>query len=134
MKVVFAASLKQEEMIRELISHLYQSVFPLYFTEEEIRDMKRLSVLKTPETGVEWLNSAEDAFRIIAALQVLISMLETTSLPGERKDYQRMFIKNKHILEEHGISFPFTYTQFCLLHKEDLAYTMFATAANQYLL
>ncbi|RWR14635.1 DUF5365 family protein [Siminovitchia fortis] len=134
MKVVFAASLEQKKMINDLIDHLYHSVFPLYFEAGEIKEFIRWEVLKAPDEKEEWLETADDAFRIIAALQVLISLLELKSLPGENKDYENLFYKNKWILEKYHISFPFTYRQFSSLHNSDLALSMFTSAANEFLI
>lgn len=134
MRVVFAASLEQKKMIRELIDHLYYSVFPLFFEEREIKEFILWEVLKAPDEKEEWLETADDAFRIIAALQVLVSLLEMKSLPVDHTDYQRIFYKNKCILEQYDISFPFTYGQFSTLHNADVAFSMFARAANEYLI
>ncbi|GIN19341.1 DUF5365 family protein [Siminovitchia fordii] len=134
MRVVFAASLEQKKMISDLIDHLYHSVFPLYFEEGEIKDFIRWEVLKTPEEEEEWLETASNAFHIIASLQVLISLLELDSLPVNHPEYQRIFTQNKWILERYHISFPFTYCQFSSLHRHDMAFGMFSKAANEYLI
>ncbi|VEF48810.1 YhcU [Bacillus freudenreichii] len=134
MRVVFAASLEQKKMIKDLIDHLYHSVFPLYFDEVEIEELLRWEVLDTPSEKEEWLETANDAYRIIVALQVLILLLEVRSLPGENGDYQKIFCRNKGILEKYGLSFPFTYKQFSSLHNPGLAFSMFASPANEYLI
>ncbi len=134
MRVVFAASKEQKKMISDLIDHLYHSVFPLYFEEMEIDEFIRGEVLKTPGLQEEWLETANDAFQIIAALQVLISLLELNALPIDHSEYQRIFTRNKHILECFDISFPFTYYQFSVLHRPEMAFSLFSRAANEYLI
>lgn len=134
MRVVYAASLGQKKMINELIDELYNSVFPLYFEEGEIKEFILWEVLKTPDEREEWLETANDAFRIIAALHVLISLLKLNSLPMDHPEYQSIFSKNKRVLERYHISFPFTYCQFSALHRPDEAFSMFSRAANEYLI
>ncbi|GIN90301.1 hypothetical protein J6TS1_00590 [Siminovitchia terrae] len=134
MRVVFAASLEQKEMISNLIDHLYHSIFPLYFEEAAINEFVRGEVLKTPGEREEWLETANDAFQIIAALQVIISLLELNSLPIDHSEYKRIFTRNKRILERFDISFPFTYYQFSVLHRPEMAFSMFSRAANEYLI
>lgn len=134
MKVVFAASLEQKRVIRDLIEHLYHSVFPLYFDKEEIKELSCCEVLNTPCEKEEWLETANDAYRIIASLQVIISLLELNSLPIDYPKYETIFTKNKCTLERYHISFPFTYDQFSTLHSPDVAFSMFSKAANEYLI
>ncbi|RST75116.1 hypothetical protein D4T97_007590 [Siminovitchia acidinfaciens] len=134
MRVVFAASLEQKKMIKDLIDHLYHSVFPLYFDEVETKELIRWEVLNTPSEQEEWLETANDAYRIIVALQVLISLLELRSLPVDNEDYKKIFFRNKCILEKYGLSFPFTYNQFASLHNTGLAFSMFTSPANEYLI
>lgn len=133
MRVVFAASIVQKKTIDNLVDHLYHVVFPLYFDDKEVKELICWDVLTTPEEE-DWLETANDAYHIIAALQVLISLLESNSLPTDQPEYQKIFRKNKLILERYQISFPFTYGQFAALHKPDMAFTMFSKVANEYLL
>ena len=133
MRVVLAATLEQRKVIEDLKNHLYHSVFPLYFNHEEIGELQSSKVLETPERE-DWLETVEDACRVIASLQVMISLLKVKRLPLEDFCYKNIFNKNKRILQQFQISFPFTYSQFAERHQADLAFSMFARVANEFMI
>lgn len=130
MRVVLAATLEQRRMIEELRDHLSFCVFPLYFENQELNELQSSDVLKIPERE-DWLETMEDACRIIASLQVMISLLKTEEFSLEDSYYMNIFNKNKRILNDYQISFPFTYSQFTERHRADLAFSMFAAPANE---
>lgn len=108
-KVVFASTPCQEEKIKELVKQLYWGVFPNYFTDEEIREYERMKVLSLPTSYLEQVGTLKEAYKVIASLQTIISILESESLDDQ---YMETFYKNSSILKEYDLNFPFEYRQF----------------------
>ncbi|WP_442599000.1 YhcU family protein [Neobacillus sp. D3-1R] len=109
MKVVFASTPEQEEKIKELIEQFYTDVFPLYFSDEEIKEFKRLQVLHTSEETFHDLGTLKDAYQVITSLQTLCHILEGNHLNSK---YDLLFDKNAETLNEFGLSFPFRFENF----------------------
>jgi hypothetical protein len=105
LRIVFASTPSQEEEICELVRYIYSKVFPLFYTDEEIKEFEQLKVLHFTED----FNTLKDAFQVMASLQTLISILESPILYDH---YAALFNKNVTILEEYGLSFPFEFQQF----------------------
>ncbi|UQD51267.1 hypothetical protein C0971_03990 [Bacillus methanolicus] len=109
MKVVYASTPEQEQKIKELVDYFYSSVFPIYFSDEDIMEFNRLKVLHTSTRHFEYFGTLKEAYQVIASLQTLISILETSQ---SKEKYYSLFVKNASILEEFDIYFPFTFSQF----------------------
>ncbi|OCA84422.1 hypothetical protein A8F94_17120 [Bacillus sp. FJAT-27225] len=126
MRIVFASTPGQEEEINGLIHCFYSRILPLYFTEKEILEFKRLSVLHMESASYGTLR---DAFYVMASLQTIIFILEAP-VPG---DYHRaLFEKNADNLRDYGLYFPFDYSSFVPEKKgADSIFNMYAPAANQ---
>ena len=108
-KVVFASTPCQEEEIKELINQLYSEVFPNYFTDDEIHEYEKRKVLSVSTSHFEQLGTLKEAYKVIASLQTIISILKSESLDDQ---YMETFYKNSSILKEYDLNFPFDYHQF----------------------
>ncbi|EAR66664.1 hypothetical protein B14911_14892 [Bacillus sp. NRRL B-14911] len=130
-KVVFASTPNQEERIRELVDYFYTSIFPAYFSDEDIKEFEKLKVLHTSTRHFEYFGTLKEAFQVIASLQTLISILESSD-PENR--YEGIFQKNVHILKDFGLFFPFGFSSF--IDAKELKGDMFSVytkAANELL-
>jgi hypothetical protein len=133
MKVVFAATEEQKKTIEGLAGYFYTAIFPSYFNDDDIDSFQRMGILKIPPPGEDWPKTADDALRLIAALQVLASILETNILFEKDPFTQYLFEKNRNILAEFHISFPFTYSQYAGGKKKAKPFSMYTAAENEYL-
>lgn len=109
MKIVFASTPDQEEMIKELVKNFYQDIFPLFFSDEDIEEFERLEVLHTSTRHFEYFGTLKEAYQVITSLQTLISILESSELQPK---YESIFQTNAAILKDYGLFFPFDYAQF----------------------
>ncbi|MGN7177718.1 hypothetical protein BK139_21095 [Paenibacillus sp. FSL R5-0490] len=131
MKVVFASTPDQEQKIQELIGRFYSNVFPLYFTDDDIRDFEQQKILHTSTRHFEYFGTLKEAYQVIAGLQTLMAILESRPISGK---YKTIFFKNVQILQEFGLSFPFDYSHFCgeRMPRSDV-FSVYAKAANEML-
>lgn len=132
MKIVYASTPEQEMEIKRLTAKFYRDIFPLYFSDEEIRSFKEAKVLNFPEMQFNYHGTLKEAYSVIASLQTLISILETAN-PGPK--YEWAFYLNAQTLNEYGIHFPFRYNQFTGAKsvKGDFI-SIYAKAANELLI
>jgi hypothetical protein len=129
-KVVIASTHEQEEKIQELINYMYFTIFPDYFTDEEIHQFEDLQVLHTTTRHFEYFGTLKEAFQVISSLQTIISIIENSS---NELVYEEMFYNNTQILQDFGLFFPFSYEQF--LEGENCKHnlSMYSKAANELL-
>jgi Family of unknown function (DUF5365) len=126
-KIVFASTPGQEEEICGLVRYIYSTVFPLYFTDKEIREFEQLKVLHTPDD----FNTLKDAFQVMASMQTIISILESTTLDDQ---YEALFNKNVMNLQDFGLFFPFEYEQFVdAKNMKNSVFSIYIKAANELL-
>lgn len=121
MKIVMASTKEQEELINELIQHLFSHVFPLYFNEADIEKFKELHVLNLTDRNREKFGTLRDSFRVIASLQTITSILETSQLSNLEERYASMFEENCRILQQYGIGFPFLFSNFSEIKSKPIA-------------
>ncbi|MBM7715122.1 DUF5365 family protein [Siminovitchia sp. FSL H7-0308] len=133
MKVVFAATQEQKETISSLLDDFYSSILPSYFQDDDIYTFCELNILKTPSFE-DWPNSASDALNVIAALQVMKTLLELRNIDSHNPHLESIFYKNKKILESHDISFPFTYSQYTRQKGLSHSLSIFTPAYNDFLI
>lgn len=133
MKVVFAASKEQKETIKSLIEDFYSSIFPSYFKDNDIYTFLELNILQSPSFE-DWPDCAGDALNVIAALQVMKSLLEIKNTCPPSSHWEKIFYKNKKILEDYGLSFPFTYSQYTQRKKTSRSLSVFTPAYNDFLI
>ncbi|MDQ0198044.1 YhcU family protein [Neobacillus ginsengisoli] len=132
MKIVFASTPSQEEEINGLVRYIYSNVFPLYFTDDEISEFEEFKVLHTSVKHFEDFSTLKDAFQVMASLQTLISILESSTLHDH---YSSLYDKNVSNLQEFGLFFPFEFDQF--VEAKSLKNSMFSVyikAANELLI
>ncbi|MHC0036860.1 YhcU family protein [Pseudoneobacillus sp. C159] len=132
MRVVYASTPEQEEKIKELIQKFYTDVFPLYFTDEEIREFERLNILNTLDLSFEYFGTLKDAYQVITSLHTLLSILEGSHFTHQ---YESVFNRNVQTLNEFGLSFPFSYENFSFsrhIKAENLS--IYTRADNQMLI
>lgn len=131
-KVVYASTPEQEEKIQELIQQFYTDVFPLYFSDEQIREFKRLNVLNTSDKSFEDFSTLKDAYYVLTSLQTLCHILEGCHL---NEKYDALFNRNVDTLNEFGLSFPFRFDNF--LEKKNMKsdnLSIYSRADNQLLI
>ena len=131
MKIVFASTPGQEKKVEELAQYFYSEILPLYFNDEDILKFEEHKVLHTSKEHFENFSTLGEAFRVIASLQTVISILEAKKI-SER--YSPVFQKNAAILREFGIYFPFDYKQFLEAKRaKHEQISIFTRAANSIL-
>ncbi|EIJ82013.1 hypothetical protein PB1_03710 [Bacillus methanolicus PB1] len=131
MKVVYASTPDQEQKIKELVDYFYSNVFPLYFSDEDIKEFKLQKVLHTSTRHFEYFGTLKEAYQVIASLQTLISILETSQ---NKEKYYSLFMKNASMLEEFDIYFPFTFSQFSEVRSmRGSLFSVYVKAANDHI-
>lgn len=109
MKIVYASTSEQELKIKNLVEYFYTSIFPNYFSEEDVTKFEKMNFLNV--LGKNVLNGTlKESYQIISSLETLIFLIESNGL--EKNKYQQMYERNVQILEELGLSFPFSHEQF----------------------
>lgn len=131
MKIVFASTLSQEEEICERVRYIYSNVFPLYFTDDEICQFERLKVLYPTDKHFKEFGTLKDAFLVMASIQTLISILESSQLDDQ---YAEVFNRNATNLQEFGLFFPFEFDQFAMENNMRNAVLSIYTKADNELL
>jgi hypothetical protein len=131
LKIVFASTPGQEEKVEELARYFYSEVLPRYFKDEEIMEFENLKVLHTTKDHFENFSTLGDAYRVIASLQTIISILES---PKISEKYHSLFRKNVRTLTEFGLYFPFQFHQFLNVRHDNEDYiSIYSKAANSIL-
>ncbi|MFT8321041.1 MAG: DUF5365 family protein [Bacillus sp. (in: firmicutes)] len=109
MKVVYASTPTQAEKINELIQTFYSTIFPYYFSDDEIQQFSSLNILKPTAEEMGRIGTLKVSYQIITALQTIISILE---VPQNTNKYKQIFAKNVQILRENELCFPFELENF----------------------
>lgn len=120
MKVVSPSTEEQEQEIASLVRYFYESVFPNYFTEEEILHFEEIGVLMPNKSTFTYFGTLRDAYQVMTCLQVLLTIIDKTekenSMVTERKS-EELFTRNITRLNECGIFFPFDYQHFLQMNE-----------------
>jgi hypothetical protein len=137
-KIVFSSTLEQEQEIESLVSKFYHSVFPKFFTSDEIQHFQEIGVLEANKADFSYNGTLRDAFQVITCLQVMISVLEKKGEDHSssfQSKLEHMFKQNNTLLNQCGIFFPFNYEHFNYIANQDHAKIdiMYSQPANQYL-
>lgn len=131
-KVVFASTPDQEEKIQDLIRAFYRDIFPLYYSDHDIKEFERLQVLHTTTRHFEYFGTLKEAYQVITSLQTLISILEKAE---PQTKYKMLFQNNAAILKEFGIFFPFEFEQFIeAKNVKNELFSIYSKAANELLI
>jgi len=132
LKIVYASTPVQEEKIKNLVDYVYTSIFPLYFTDNEIRQFMDLNILNIQQK-TELEGTLKESFQIISCLEILISLIESKKLYNQY--YKNLFEKNVDILNNVGLSFPFTTKHFISNQNiSNEAGSIYVKAANEWLI
>lgn len=127
-KVVFASTPDQEEKIKGLIKTFYQDIFPLYYSDHDIREFEEINVLQQ----CAQYGTLKEAYQVITSLQTLISILESNELLPK---YKSIFQTNTEILKDYGMFFPFDYEQFLEAKQiKNANFSVYTKAANELLI
>ncbi|WP_445486513.1 DUF5365 family protein [Niallia sp. 03133] len=132
MKVVYASTPTQADKINELIQTFYSTIFPYYFSDDEIQHFKSLNVLNPTSEQMDSMGTLKTSYQVIASLQTIISILEE---PQNKNRYKQIFEKNVRILEEFELFFPFNLENFN--EEEDFngtSLSIFSGSANTFLI
>jgi len=128
-KIVFASTPDQEEKINELVRRFYRDVFPVYFSDKDIKKFEKQNVLTNDADQRD--GTLKEAYHVIASLQTLLAIFETSKLSSR---YLTLFDKNVETLNECGLFFPFEYKQFVAAkEKKTSLFSTYTRAANKLL-
>lgn len=134
MKIVYSSTDEQELEIKNLISYFYQSVFPKYFSEDEIEHFREIGVLQNVNRRYIYYGTIKAAFQIMTCLQVLSFLLEKGAECGMTPDEKQLLIHNIQLLNENGCFFPFAPENFQSAHSLQAEQALAALPANAYLI
>lgn len=136
MKFVYASTHEQEEKLGELIDYIYTSIFPRYFTDREIKEFLKIGVLQVSPQQLASFHTLKTAFQAMASMQVIISILEISSINEIGCKDADLLEKNIQELAKCGLFFPFTY-QYFLERAEKKAFkhlSIYTIPANELLI
>ena len=136
MKIVFSSTIEQEQKIANLVSEFYHSVFPKYFTKDEILHFQEIGVLQANKNSFSYNGTLRSAFQVITCLQVMISVLEKKAENHSPSlQLEKLFEKNSTLLDSYGIFFPFNYKHFNYIQNacQETSEMMYTEPANRYL-
>lgn len=129
MKIVFASTPDQEEKINELVKRFYRDIFPMYFSDKDIKKFDQ-NVLNNETAQLD--GTLKEAYHVIASLQTLLSILESRILAY---DHQALYEKNVETLHEYGFKFPFSFEEFIYAKENKTSFfSTYTQAANQLLI
>ncbi|MBP3040343.1 DUF5365 family protein [Bacillaceae bacterium Marseille-Q3522] len=131
MKIVFASTSLQYDIIKELINQMYSEIFPYYFSDSEIVKYQQQKVLQLSLEQQSQFSTLKEAFQIIASLQVIISILDNVQ---NCEKYQVLFQKNVTILQSFDFYFPFQFKDFSEKFNNNMPLSSLSKATNQYLI
>jgi hypothetical protein len=129
-KILLASTEEQEDTIQELIKYIYCTIFPRYFTDDEIEEFENLEVLHTDTEHTKYNGTLKEAFQVISSLQTLISLIEADS---SESDYEEMYEHNLYILKSFNLFFPFELDHFRKSFDCQDKLSLYARPANQLL-
>jgi len=128
-KIVFASTPDQEEKINELVKRFYRDIFPMYFSDKDIKKFDQ-NVLNNETAQLD--GTLKEAYHVIASLQTLLSILESRILAY---DHQALYEKNVETLHEYGFKFPFSFEEFIYAKENKTSFfSTYTQAANQLLI
>ncbi|MFJ7677074.1 DUF5365 family protein [Peribacillus sp. NPDC097264] len=115
MKVVSPSTEEQEQEIADLVERFYESVFPSYFTKDEILHFKEIGVLQPNKGRFTYNGTLREAYQVMTCLQVLLTILdkeEKVNTKAIERKSDELFKRNITLLNECGIFFPFDSNHF----------------------
>lgn len=133
LRIVTASTEEQEKHIDELIGKIYDDIFPLYFSNEKIEELKELSVLLPEESQHNYNGTIDEAFQIMSSLQTLVALLEKPDCQQDEK-YKEMYDRNIKILNHYGYFFPLSFHHFPEQPSKNDQFNCFGKAANDWMI
>lgn len=137
MKTVFSSTIEQEQEIENLVTYFYKTVFPQFFTKNEILHFMQIGVLHKDSGYYAYQGTLKSAFQIMSCLQVILTLLDKkitcTSFQLDT-DSEDLLNHNIRLLSENGLFFPFTHENFNLLVETDDERFSYVEPANQFLI
>ncbi|MCP3761570.1 YhcU family protein [Domibacillus sp. A3M-37] len=113
MSMLMSSTIEQEEKIKTLCSYLSRQVFPRYIQSDLVEMFEAEKLFSLDDKTLEYVESLQDASRVITALNTIISILETSSISYS---YEALFTESIHTLQSYQIAFPFPLS-FFVEHK-----------------
>lgn len=134
MKTVFSSTIEQEQEIENLVTYFYKTVFPQFFTKNEILHFMQIGVLHKDSGRYAYHGTLKSAFQIMSCLQVILTLLDKkTSIPLDINS-EDLLNHNIRLLSENGLFFPFTHENFNLLVETEDERFSYVEPANQFLI
>lgn len=138
-KIVFSSTVEQEQEIDNLVTEFYHSVFPKFFTENDIQHFQEIGVLQTNKDDFSYNGTLRAAFQVITCLQVIKAVLEKkveNHSASIQLRLKKTFEQNNTLLNQYGIFFPFNYEHFTYIPNENYRKVdmLYIQPANQYLI
>ncbi|KZZ85107.1 MULTISPECIES: DUF5365 family protein [Bacillaceae] len=133
MKIVSASTNEQEQFIEELVEEMYKEVFPIYFSDETIVKLEKMSVLKPTEETIIYNGTLKEAFEIMSSLQTLIAVLKQAD-EEEKQKYAGLYDRNREILRSYGYNLPLNMSDFLTAGIERDLFSCYTRSANNYLI
>lgn len=137
MKTVFSSTIEQEQEIDNLVTYFYKTVFPRFFTQNEINHFMQIGVLHKDSGRYTYHGTLKSAFQIMSCLQVILTLLDKkkTCTSFQLDLYSEDLLNhNIRLLSENGLFFPFTHENFNLLVESEDERFSYVEPANQILI
>lgn len=137
MKTVFSSTIEQEQEINNLVTYFYKTVFPQFFTQNEILHFKEIGVLHKDSGRFIYHGTLKSAFQIMSCLQVILTLLDKKIVFNSFQldlESEELFNHNIRLLNENGLFFPFTHVNFNLLVETEDERFSYEEPANQLLI
>jgi hypothetical protein len=132
-KVVVASTEEQERHITELVEQIFTEILPRFFPDQEIMNLKGQKMLQPQATDQMYNGTLKDAFHIISSLQAIIAVLDNIDDCKHEQEYQEMFERNSHNLNEYGYFFPLSFSQFKEAESQEGEFSQFIKPANSWI-
>ncbi|MGN1400458.1 MAG: DUF5365 family protein [Bacillus sp. (in: firmicutes)] len=106
---MYASTVEQDEEIEQLLNELRFRILPAFIDGEKMKEYEDAGVLQFQEHQKMYNGTMGEAFQLMAALQLITSLIMGANeiQVEEMSKYQRLFTRNKKILEYFGLFFPF---------------------------
>lgn len=119
MKVITASTPEQQNYVSDLIEKLYENIFPYFFSNDYIRELKDFKLMQVP--NLEDLSLTE-IMEVTAAIQTITTILDQLAKSNQKLDeYSEAFNKNAVILSKYHIDFPFKLVDFHMVQTGEIS-------------
>lgn len=120
MKIVFAATTEQEEVIEQLISNLRSNILPMCVSEMDLKTYTEMGLLQFSRHSHLYNGTLREAYQVMTALQTIIFIIEAVNDDPEVAiiQYLDLYMNNVSIITNFGLFFPF---QLCSFQKKGIS-------------